>query len=131
MPIIQSILGVLKINRHNRRVGIRAIEVCFYELKTFWSFGLYMLRSKAGIENFINMLAMCYASMKILPMSDQQFSFLMNESSLTAKNVISDAIKQELFLWRFVSKSESYVNSQEIFALLPELASSDKHSYAS
>jgi len=108
-----------------------AIEVCFYELKTFWSFGLYMLRSKNGIENFVNMLAMSYASMKILPFSDQQFSFLMNESAQTIKNVVGDAIKQELFLWRFVSSSESYVNSKEIFDLLPALDSPDKHSKAS
>ena len=29
------------------------IEIMFYELKTFWSFGLYRLRSKNGIENFV------------------------------------------------------------------------------
>ena len=108
-----------------------SIEVCFYELKTFWSFGLYMLRSKNGIENFVNMLAMSYASMKILPVLDQQFSFLVNESALTVKNVIGDAIKQELFLWRFVSNSESYVNSEELFALISEFSSTVTSSKAS
>lgn len=108
-----------------------SIEVCFYEFKTFWSFGLYMLRSKNGIENLVNMLAMSYAGMRVLSVSDPKFSFLKNESVQTAKYVIGDAIKQELFLWRFISNSESSINSQKIFALLPELATSDKRSEAS
>jgi hypothetical protein len=99
-----------------------AIEVCFYELKTFWSFGLYMLRSKKGIENLVNMLAMSYASMKILPVLDPKYSSFVNESAQTAKCVFGDAIKQELFLWRFVSNSESEINSHEIFTVLSELA---------
>jgi len=108
-----------------------SIEVSFYELKTFWSFGLYMLRSKNGIENFVNMLAMSYTSMKVLPLIDRKLSFLINESTLTAKNVIGDAIKQELFLWRFVSNFESYVNSEEIFTIFPEFYINGKHSKAS
>jgi len=103
-----------------------SIEVCFYELKTFWSFGLYMLRSKKGIENLVNMLAMCYASMRILPVLDSKYSSFVNESAQTAKYVFGDAIKQELFLWRFVSNSEVDINSQDVFAVLPELTPPDK-----
>jgi len=97
-----------------------AIEVCFYEMKTFWSFGLYMLRSKKGIENFVNLLCMSYACMKILPFSEKQFSFLADESVQTAKYVIGDAVKQELFLWRFVSRSKNAVNDPLLFADIPD-----------
>jgi len=102
------------------------IEVCFYELKTFWSFGLYMLRGRRGIENIVNMLAMCYASMKILPVLDQKYSPLADESAQTAKHLFGDAIKQELFLWRFVSKSESGINFLEIFDTISEFTLPEK-----
>jgi len=97
------------------------IEVCFYELKTFWSFGLYMLRSKTGIENIVNTLSMAYTSMKILPLLDSKYSSLINESAQTAKCVFGDAIKQEMFLWRFVSRSVGAINFQEIFASISDL----------
>jgi len=97
------------------------IEIMFYELKTFWSFGLYRIRSKKGIENLINMLAMAYACMKILPVTDPKYMSLINESAQTAKYVFGDAIKQEMFLWRFVSRSEGPINSHEIFAAISEL----------
>jgi len=102
------------------------IEVCFYELKTFWSFGLYMLRSKKGIENFINILAMSYASMRILPILDSKYSSLTNESVQTAKYVFGDAIKQEVFLWRFISNSENAINSQVIFDAFSDFTPHDK-----
>jgi len=108
-----------------------AVEVFIYEMKTFWSFGLYMLRSKNGIENFVNMLTMSYTAMRILPVIDQKLSFLKYESTLTTKNVIGDAIKQELFLWRFVSDPESYVNSQEVFNAIPALNPTRSPSMAS
>jgi len=102
------------------------IEVLFYELKTFWSFGMYMLRSKKGIENIVNMLSMCYASMKILPVLDSRYSSLINESAQTVKCVFGDTIKQELFLWRFVSKIEGGNNLEEIFSLFSELEPLEK-----
>lgn len=108
-----------------------AIEICFYELKTFWSFGLYMLRSKKGIENFINMLAICYSAMGILPVSGQKFSFLLSESRQTVKNVIGDAVKRELFFWRFVSGVENPVNSEGGFDGLSLTASLGKPAAAS
>lgn len=108
-----------------------SIEVFFYEMKTFWSFGLYMLRSKKGIEHFVNMQAMSYTCMRMLPVIDQQFTSLTNESAQTAKYVLGEAIKNELFLWRFVSKSENAVNYSEIFANFQEACSSSEHSEAS
>lgn len=50
------------------------IEVIFYELKTFWSFGNYMLRSRQGIENFVNIISLSYSFTKLIPFSDTFFS---------------------------------------------------------
>jgi len=105
-----------------------SIEVCFYELKTFWSFSRYMLRSKIGIENLVNMLVMSYSSMKILPVLEQKYSIFLDESAQTAKYIFGQAINQELFLWRFVSKTESPINSHELFAALSELTLPERRS---
>lgn len=102
--LVSQVLWLLPLHLYSYRW---AIEACFYEMKTFWSFGLYMLRGKKGIENFVNFLGTAYAAMKILPHSHEQFSFLKNESPQTAKYFIGDLVKQELFLWRFVSNPET------------------------
>lgn len=107
------------------------IEVFFYEMKTFWSFGLYMLRSKTGVEHFVNLLAMSYACMRTLPVIDRQFELLANESVQTAKYVIGNSIRNELFLWRFVSDSENGFNSSDLFANPKESCSSSKSFKAS
>ena len=49
--------------------GIRwDIEVIFYELKKFWSFGNYMIRTEKGIETYINLLGLAYTFAKTLPL---------------------------------------------------------------
>jgi hypothetical protein len=91
------------------------IEIFFYEQKTFWSFGLYRLRSKTGIENFVNFSSICYACMKMLPHMNEQYSSLINESSQSCKYIIGQDIQRELFLRQFVSNSESGIISSDIF----------------
>ena len=84
------------------------IEVMFYELKTFWSFGLYRVRSKNGIENFVNILSLSYSCSKLLPFSDSSFEFLKSESPQTVKHAFGDAIRKELFFANFVDFLETH-----------------------
>ena len=84
-----------------------AIEVMFYEQKKFWSLGLYRLRSRKGIENFVNFSSLTYACMKILPRLDDKFSSLANESPQTCKYIIGEAIRQDVILWRFATNPET------------------------
>ena len=84
-----------------------AIEVMFYEQKTFWSLGLYRLRNKNGIENFVNFSALCYACMKILPHTDNTFSCLRNESPQTCKYLLGEAVRLDLFFHRFASDTQN------------------------
>jgi len=92
-----------------------SIEVCFYEMKTFWSFGRYMVRSKKGIECFVNLLAMSYASMKVMPLTDQKYSSHEQESVQSTKYALGEAIRREIFLWEFVTKSQNDINSLSLF----------------
>ena len=41
------------------------IEVGYYEQKTFWSLGKYMVRSKHSIETLLNLINVAYAAMRI------------------------------------------------------------------
>ena len=95
-----------------------SIEVMFYEQKTFWSFGLYRIRSKNGIENFINFSSLCYAAMKILPHLDNNFSFLINESPQFCKDSFADAIQKEIYFCMFARKHENDINSDEFLRIL-------------
>jgi len=78
------------------------IEVMFYELKTFWSFGSYRLRSKNGIENFVNLLAVSYSCAKLIPFEDDLFSDLSLFSTQTVKYAFGEAIRKELFFTQFL-----------------------------
>ena len=53
------------------------IEVMFYEMKTFWSFGNYRLRSKQGFENFVNLMAISYSCTKLIPFTDAFFADIL------------------------------------------------------
>ena len=91
------------------------IEVLFYELKTFWSFGDYRLRSKHAIGNFVNLLAISYAAAKILPLSDANFVHLQGSSPQAAKFAIADLIRRDLFFADFLSKLETAGISPSFF----------------
>ena len=93
-----------------------SIEVIFYEQKTFWSFGLYRIRSKSGIENFVNFSSLCYACMKILPLMDNRFAAFVPESAQFRKLYIGEAIRHELFLWQFEAKHETGFNSDSLWS---------------
>jgi hypothetical protein len=89
------------------------IETIFYELKTFWSFGNYMLRSKQGIENFISIISISYACAKLIPFADSFFSDFSDLSTQTTKYALGDAIRMELFSLHFVDFLETHHISVE------------------
>ena len=87
----------------------------FYELKTFWSFGLYRLRSKNGIENFVNILSLAYSCSKIISLADSTFESLNTASPQDFKFTIGNLIYKELFFADFVQKFENHVISDRLF----------------
>ncbi|MCK8827400.1 transposase [Natroniella acetigena] len=84
-----------------------SIEVIFYELKTFWSFGNYMVRTEQGIETYINLLGLVYTFAKILPFWVEEFDELNSLSPQEIKSQLALYIREELILDSFVSKLES------------------------
>ena len=90
------------------------IEVMFYEQKTFWSLGLYRLRSKEGIANFVNLSSLAYACAKMLPLMDTSFAPLVGESPQTCKYLLGEAIRRELFFCRFAPFTEKGFNPSSV-----------------
>jgi hypothetical protein len=88
------------------------VEVVFYEQKTFWSFGNYMLRSALGIENYVNILNICYSAMKLLPRLYENFSPYKMESPQTVKYILSRCIHREIILSGFESETETAKKSK-------------------
>jgi len=89
------------------------IEVIFYEMKTFWSFGNYRLRSKQGIENFVSLMAISYSCTKLIPFTDAFFADFSEFSPQTTKYAFGEAIRKDLFFAQFVHFVETHHISLE------------------
>ena len=72
------------------------IEVIFYQTKTFWSFGNYMVRHKEAIEKYANLIGVAYSLTVLLPFMSRKFSKLKFQSPQETKYYISDCISKEL-----------------------------------
>jgi hypothetical protein len=84
-----------------------SIEAVFYEQKTYWAFGKYMLRSITGIENYVNIINICSTCMSLLPWKNKEFAELKGESPQHIKYILGQQIHYELFLASFVSDPEN------------------------
>ena len=49
------------------------IEVIFYEHKFFWSFENYMVRNKLAIERYVNLIAISFSFVQVLPFINENF----------------------------------------------------------
>jgi hypothetical protein len=92
---------------HDRFVPFAERNDQFYELKSFWSFGKYMLRSKNGIENFICIASLAYSSAKLIPFHDAELFDFAYLSPQTFKFALGEAIRNDLFFSRFVDFIEN------------------------
>ena len=91
-----------------------SIETSFYELKTFWSFCKYMLRSKNGIERLVNLQSIVYTLMSVLPSIDGRYEFLAEMSIQERRFFLHRVFHRQIFI-------ESFVQRLEISKKYPEL----------
>lgn len=94
------------------------IEVSYYEQKTFWSLGNYMLRSKTGIERILNLITLVYSSMTLLPYLDTSFSNLRRYSSQQVRFVLGNLVHRQVFFSTFADRLKSIKNHANIIDII-------------
>lgn len=94
------------------------IEVSYYEQKTFWSFGHYMLRSKVGIERILNLITLVYSSMSLLPYLDMSFSYLKQYSSQQVRFLLGNLIQRQIFFATFADHLKTTKNHSHIVDII-------------
>jgi hypothetical protein len=104
------------------------IEVFFYQHKFFWSFGNYMVRNKKAIENYVNLLAIAYSFVVVLPFIHKSFAKYKFQSPQEIKNAIAYQISKELILSTFVQKIQKGKINQEALEAINSLICSDEAS---
>ena len=102
------------------------IEVIFYQQKTFWSFSNYMVRSKAGIEKYVNLLGVAYTMCITLPFINEQFSKYQFQSPQEFKYHLSEGILKELFIDKLLKTLQSVKNIITIKDAINYFASQDE-----
>lgn len=102
------------------------IEVIFYQQKTFWSFSNYMVRSKAGIEKYVNLLGVAYTMCITLPFINEQFSKYQFQSPQEFKYYLSESILKELFIDKLLKTLQSAKNIITIKDAINYFASQDE-----
>ena len=94
------------------------IEVSYYEGKTFWSLEEYRIRSREGIERLINLLAISYSAMTLLPYSDETFSSYQTLSAQETRYEIGQQIQVSIIFNSFVESLETVKKAQALIKLL-------------
>mgnify|MGYP003623370894 CR=1 FL=1 len=97
------------------------IEVSYYEQKTFWSLGSYMVRSRRGIEMLVNLINISYCAMKLLPYQDESFSKYREESVQEFRFTLSEQIRWQVFYANFAKSIETSIKSNVIAKALKQL----------
>ncbi|MGO5436250.1 IS701 family transposase [Enterococcus cecorum] len=88
------------------------IETYFYEIKTFWSFGSYQVRSYEEIERMNFLINFTYGLIKILPLIDSRFSALMPQGTSARKNSLSRVILEEQIFHTLGAESQNAKNKR-------------------
>ena len=97
------------------------IEVSYYEQKTFWSLCGYMVRSRNGIEMFINLINISYCAMKLLPYKEETFFQYRNVSVQEFRFVLSEQIRQQIFYVNLIRNIETHIKSSAVINALKHL----------
>ena len=88
------------------------IEKIYFELKTFWNFREYKLRSKTGIERLVNLQTLTYALLSMLPYVDGDFAALAPLSMQERRLKLGRLIDRQLFFESFAAANESEEKSK-------------------
>lgn len=101
------------------------IEVMFYQEKTFWSFGKYMVRSKKEIEKYAQLVGVTYILTILLPFIDSDFSKYQFQSPQEIKYSFGAKLQDELIMGNLLKTLQLRKNTVAFNALSEYLNSED------
>ena len=104
------------------------IETIFYQQKTFWSLGNYMVRSKEAINKYVNLLEVAYSLTILLPFISNNLYKYKFQSPQEVKYHLSECIYKEFIfskLLKTLQLDKNITTAEDIFKYL---ADSDKAS---
>lgn len=81
-----------------------------------------------AIENYVNLLAIAYSFMVVLPFMHKSFAKYKFQSPQVIKNAIAYQISKELILSTFVKKIQKSKISEEVLETINSLICSDEAS---
>ncbi|MEG0353811.1 MAG: transposase [Cellulosilyticaceae bacterium] len=116
-PILSNVFSVYRMRW--------SIEVMFYQEKTFWSFGKYMVRSKVGIEKYAHLVGVTYTLTILLPFLDSNFSEYQFQSPQEIKYSFGAKLYEELIMGNLLKTLQLRKNIEAFSALQEYLNSED------
>ena len=102
-----------------------SIEVMFYQQKTFWSFGKYMVRSKMAIEKYAHLVGVTYTLTILLPFINSNFSKYQFQSPQEIKYILGAKLHEELIIDKLLKTLQLKKNTTAFNALREHLNSED------
>lgn len=98
------------------------IETSYLELKSFWAFREYKVRSKDGIERLLNLQSMVYSVFSLLPILDSGFAPLEQLSIQERRWHMEQLISQEIIFHRLEERLQTDKNKLTILQQCREIA---------
>ena len=80
-----------------------------------------MVRSRNGIEMFVNLINISYCAMKLLPYKEAAFSEYRSSSVQEFRFALSGQIRQQVFYVNLVQNIETHIKSSAIVNALKQL----------
>ena len=77
-----------------------------------------MIRSKKGIETFVNLINISYCAMKILPYKDETFTQYRDTSTQEFRLALSQQINQQIIFDTFVENAKTAIKSNAFIKAL-------------
>ncbi|GAW65092.1 hypothetical protein Lacidipiscis_02321 [Ligilactobacillus acidipiscis] len=99
------------------------IETYFYEIKKFWSFGEYQVRSQNKIEGLHFIANLAYLLTQLLPQIQPDWQELQEQGTSARKNMLSHAITAERIFTSLALSAQKHKNSRVILQFILDMGS--------
>lgn len=101
------------------------IETSYLELKSFWAFREYRVRSRDGMEHLLNLQSLVYSVFSLLPILDSDFAPLEQLSIQERRWHLEQLISQEIIFHRLEERLQTDKNKLTILQQCRAIALQD------